>query len=870
MAGRGWRYGLSGVGAVVVLAVGIGAVLIARFDPNSLKPRLIAAVQQATGRELALYGPISLKPSLWPTLELRDVTFANPPGYSRPQMATLDRLDLRLAVLPLLRGRYEIVRLVLGHPDILLEVDAQGHPNWQFTPAAGATPPGSAGAPNGGGLAAGSPAANGNPAPQAGNPATSSGSGTRISVHDVQIEDATLGFRDDRTGRTQTLTVPELTAKSTASDAPLTLAANAVYNGVALKLGGQVGPLARLQQPDADTPWPVKLTLAAAGATVSIDGALTHPLQGRGYTLTVDGTVPDLAALAPLLPGAHLPPLHDVHLGTQLIDSGGPVPVVEQASLHLGAADLGAYVAGLDVVSVDIEAPKQNQPVRIAARLSLANTPIALTAVVGAPGTLLTTGQPATPVPVDITLQAATASLTVKGAVAHPDTLAGADLALNATIPDLSVLSGLAHRALPAVTQIAFQGHLADAAGGLLHGATLGGIKLTSAAGDLSGDLGMTVGPPPALTGKLHADRIDADALLAAAGKPVTNPAPASGAPPASAAKSAAPPQPRAAGTGRLFPDTPIPFNLLRRADTDLAVSVGDLKTGGSDYHSIVLHLVVQGGKLRLDPLSADLPEGSLSASLSVDATATAPPVALVLHAPGLEVAPLLAAAGLPGYAAGRLEVYADLQGTGDTPHAIAAGLDGSLGLAMQNGTIDPRLLQQLLGPVLQKGNLPGLLSRAGSGDLRCFALRADMQHGVAALRALTLNSSVLSLDGSGSINLGEETLALQLRPQGRLGGTGFVVPLRVTGPIRSPDVAINALGTAESNAGTVAGVVIGGATPLGLLGGVIGGNKLLGGAAPESCAGPLALARGQAPPATPASQPKTSNPGALLHDLFH
>ena len=163
------------------------------------------------------------------------------------------------------------------------------------------------------------------------------------------------------------------------------------------------------------------------------------------------------------------------------------------------------------------------------------------------------------------------------------------------------------------------------------------------------------------------------------------------------------------------------------------------------------------------------------------------------------------------------------------SPHAIAAGLDGSLGLAMQNGTIDTRLLQNLLGPVLQKANLLTLLSHGGSSDLRCFALRADAQHGVAELRALDLNSSVLTMDGTGSVNLGEETLALQLRPQGRLAGTTIiVVPLRVTGPIRSPDVMVNAIGAAESNAGTVAGAVISNATPLGLLGGMLGGGKLL------------------------------------------
>ena len=961
MAGRVWRYGLVGVGAVVVLALGAGAVFLARFDPNSLKPRIEAAVQQATGRELGLYGPVSLKWSPWPTVELRDVTFANPPGYSRPQMATLERLDLKLAVLPLLRSRFEIARLVLVHPDILLEVDAQGRANWQFAAARKAAPPSGGSPPTGGTPSTGISAPAGGGAPTGGTAATGGETGTEISFHDVQIEDGALAWRDDHTGKTQALALKLLKANSAAPDAPLTLAADATYHGVAVKLGGQVGPLARLQQPDSDTPWPVKLTLAAAGATVSVDGALTRPLQGRGYTLTLDGSIPDLTAIAPLLPGTRLPPLHDVHLVTQISDSGGTVPHVAAATLHLGAAGLGAYVDGLRLDSVDIDAPQQDQPVTINVRATLADTPVTLAATVGVPGVLLTPGQPAAPVPLDLTVQAANASLTVKGTVAHPESLSGADLVVGAAIPDLSALSALAHRRLPAVTQIAFQGHLTDATGGFRHGATFRAMTLTTAEGDLSGDIGVVAGSPSGLTGTLHADHIDADALLAAAGKPVTSPSQAAsggsapgttGAPPpiiggaqapgtgggpalatsgapsaatsvpsasttapsaattvpsaATSAPSAAtsvpsasasvpsapngtptaaaigatppaaspPPAPRPATAGRLFPETPIPFGLLRQANADLTLSVGDLETGGSDYRSIDLHLILQDGKLTLAPLSADLPGGRLDASLSVDATASPPAVALTLHAPGLEVAPLLAAAGLPGHTAGKLEVYADLRGTGGSPHAIAAGLDGSLGLAMQNGTIDTQLLERLLGRLLQKANLPGLPSHGGSSDLRCFALRADMQQGVAELRALDLNSSVLSMDGTGSVNLGEETLALQLRPQGRLGGTIIVVPLRVTGPIRSPGVKVNALGAAGSNVGTGTAGVIGSATPLGLLGAMLGGGKLLDGGSADSCAGPLAVARGQPMPAAAASsaqaQPKPSATGVLLHDLFH
>src|SRR5271157_2774697 len=130
------------VGGVIVLLVAGVAVFLATLDPNSYKPQIIAAVQSATGRELTIGGRIGLSVSLRPTLEVSDVGFSNPPGFSRPQMATLHKLELRLALIPLLSKRVQIEQLVLEQPDILLETNAQGQSNWQTgsSSAPGATP----------------------------------------------------------------------------------------------------------------------------------------------------------------------------------------------------------------------------------------------------------------------------------------------------------------------------------------------------------------------------------------------------------------------------------------------------------------------------------------------------------------------------------------------------------------------------------------------------------------------------------------------------------------------------------------------------------------------------------------------------------
>ena len=567
------RYTLFGVAGLVVVVVAAGAIFLATFDANSYKPRILAAVKQATGRELALNGPISLGLSLQPTLEARDVAFANPPGFSRPQMVTLARLDLQIALLPLLGRRVEINRLVLVRPDIRLETDAQGHPNWLLPAGGTATAP----------------------APQQSAPASSGGQ-AQVAVRELRIQDGTLEYRDDKTGGSTVLAIKQLTAAG------------------------------------------------SVGAGVRVDADATY--------------------------------------------NGAPLTIA---------------------------------------------------AVVGA----LEGGKPTT---VDATLKAAGAVVTAKGAIADVSAASGVHIDLAAQIPDLQALSPLAQGSLPALKTVAFQATLADLDGGLARGVALRDIKLTSPVADLSGSVTATLGAPPMVTADLTSDRVDADALLASVGKPVTPPGqPAPATPPA-------PPK-----SGRLFSDQPIPFASLKLANADLRLAIADLHTSGTDYKAINAHAVLKGGNLQLDPLAADLPGGHMDAKLSADGSQATPPVALSAHAPGLALAPLFAAFKMPAYATGNLEVDANLHGAGQSQHVIAASLDGVLGLAVPGGTIDARLIGGTLGNVLDKVNGFDPLSRGGSGELRFFAARLDLHNGVGTFKALELVSSLVSLDGTGSVNLGSE-----------------------------------------------------------------------------------------------------------------
>jgi len=125
---------LIGVGVAVVVVIVGAAVALSTIDLNRHVAFVEAKARQATGRELKLKGRIGFTLSLVPTVAAEDVSFQNAPWGSRPLLASAKRVEVQIALLPLLTGEVVIRRVVLVEPDVLLEVSAKGAKNWVFTP----------------------------------------------------------------------------------------------------------------------------------------------------------------------------------------------------------------------------------------------------------------------------------------------------------------------------------------------------------------------------------------------------------------------------------------------------------------------------------------------------------------------------------------------------------------------------------------------------------------------------------------------------------------------------------------------------------------------------------------------------------------
>jgi uncharacterized protein involved in outer membrane biogenesis len=675
------------VAVLVVLPV-LGAAIVAlTFDANRLKPRIAAAIQQATGRDVALDGPIRLGLSLRPTLQVNDVKLANAPGFAPAAMATLDRLDLQLALLPLLHRHIEIEQLALVHPVIALRIDAEGHDNWHFGPA---------------------------PAPA--QPATETASApaarpTTLRIETMSIVNGAITFTDSRTDAAFGADAVQLTATQDDPDGPIHLDATGTDQAVSLAVLGDIG------RPH-DQFMPIALTLKAAGASLAV--------KGTAPRFAVSGDIPDLAALSPLA-GRALPMLHDVSFRTDIAPPNG-----------------GTFANGI-------------------------------------------------------------------------------------------VLSGL---------------------------------RIGAPTGDLTGDATVTLAASVAIHAMLTGRNLDPAALIAALPvpqkAPLPAPAPVAAAPAPVAAAPAAPPHPAPSAPVPApvltISDRALPFAVMPRLDADVMLTLLDTKVGEAVIKSANTHAVLHAGHLLLDPVAIDAPSGHIDATAMADASGAA---TITLRAPALSIQPLLSAFDQPDGVIGTMEVRANLHSAGATPHALVAGMDGSVGLALANGEIDNRLLVALLSRIAPEAGLLDLAGKPGRSALRCVALRADVTHGVGDLHALLLDTVPLRLTGGGTFDLGQETLALHLLPLARIGATGLSVPVNIRGTFRAPRAAVDAASTGKGLGGIVMGA--------------LGADRLIVGAGQsDGCAEQLQLARfgdpGPVPAALPAQEAGKAPPqnlNNLLKQLF-
>jgi AsmA protein len=113
-------------GLLIVLAVALPFII----DPNDYKDQIAAKVQENTGRTLSIDGDISLSVFPWLGLDIGPTRLSNAQGFGEQPMASMEKVQVRVKLLPLLHKQLEMDTIRLSGLRLQLGKDASGRGNW--------------------------------------------------------------------------------------------------------------------------------------------------------------------------------------------------------------------------------------------------------------------------------------------------------------------------------------------------------------------------------------------------------------------------------------------------------------------------------------------------------------------------------------------------------------------------------------------------------------------------------------------------------------------------------------------------------------------------------------------------------------------
>jgi uncharacterized protein involved in outer membrane biogenesis len=278
------------VGVFLVLIVAAVAALVIYAGSSAFRGEVEQRAGVALGREFKI-GELQINWSRAPRIQLRDVVIGGA-AKDAPPLLEAAAVDLRIKLLPLLRGEVVLPNLQVEQPKLALHVDEKGVPNWSFSknPTAAA----------------------------AAEVATPDERDEAPIIGELVIKEGHFQYQDDAKELQLEGGITTATGEAEKTE-NIHLDAKGKLQGKAMKVEFVGGSILALR--DDDTPYPLDLSASYGGTAVTLKGTATDPfkLEAANIDLTLKG--PDLSEIFPLL-GVPAPPTPPYNLKGNLVREG--------------------------------------------------------------------------------------------------------------------------------------------------------------------------------------------------------------------------------------------------------------------------------------------------------------------------------------------------------------------------------------------------------------------------------------------------------------------------------------------------------------------------------------------------------------------
>lgn len=282
----------------------------------------------------------------------------------------------------------------------------------------------------------------------------------------------------------------------------------------------------------------------------------------------------------------------------------------------------------------------------------------------------------------------------------------------------------------------------------------------------------------------LRSDSLDLDDLLALTGAPPDTSETSSAQQDAMAGALAA--------QGRLLPDATLNAERLRGIDARVDFRASSVRRNELAVTAVNLGVDLDHGVLNLDPIAFDFRDGRLNAVARIDATQDTPYSRLDARLSGYPiqtvVPPVQGSIPVSGAIAARVR----LEGSGNSIHRFADNSTGTISVIMPQGEMR-QAFAELLGINVGAGLRQLLSGDQSPTPIRCAVADFGVSNGTATARTLVIDTGVVLVNGSGSINLGSERMNLRLDGETKEPRLLRVwSPITVNGPVRNPSLGVD------------------------------------------------------------------------------
>lgn len=754
-----WIKRLAKWAVALILVLFIAAfAFVATFNANDYKDKISSIVQEKTGRSVEFGGPIKLTFFPWLGVSLSDVSLGNAPGFAPKDMLTAKTVEVKAAFLPLLKGQFEIGKLVLDGATIHLARNGNGVTNWADLLAQ----------------------QNEQPAPASKQPAAVADNRlSALAIGGVQINDANLDWQDAVTQQSLAVQHLDLDSGAIKLGQPVDLSLNFNYSAQDKKLGKLSGAI-RLSSTLDIKPSGDLMTAKSLKFHASVIPDAQHNPSSLPVKTELDATVPDLSVnLAKhSVSVSNLDALASMEKGFGLthasLSTKGTLAADWQSGLYSSEKlSLGGKIKGLPTHTGELDFSAHGG---VMANLTKGTVQLPNWQIESAPLVIKTS----------LNVAGLAKSLSVTGPLAimpfNPRQLAET---LKYRVPAMQSSKALTHCAVKADVRVTPKQAMLD------H------LVFSLDGHDLSGTVGISDLKTNRMYARLKGGAFDVNPYLppgSSSAKPSEHKS--------AGAQGSLTHQPKAVASADR--EIPLPVDALRKLNLDAQITLDQLTYQKYQLKQLALAVLASGGKIQMKRLDFKSFDGAIQSQAGLDVRGSVPDWQAKLNAQNISLQPALTAAMNEDRLSGVGNVRFDLRTQGSRLSKLKSALDGTANFSLRNGQIKGVDLGYMLRAA--QARLQGettAVPKTQATDFSAITGSAVINNGVVRNDDLKGASPLLRVRGKGDVDLSRETINYLLNTTVVNTATGqdgkaldklkqINVPIKITGTFAQPKFGID------------------------------------------------------------------------------